>query len=252
MTSPLHHLNILITRPTHQADSLCALIDAQGGHSLRLPVIAIADLENNQALLTCRDHLEQFNYAIFISANAVEKALPTLLAPHPLPSSLQLIGIGKRTVASLNEFGQSALCPPPPYNTETALAMPQLQALAVAKQKIVIFRGEGGRELLADTLRQRGAEVSYVNVYRRLQPPTPDWILKNQPVDIIVVTSCEGVQNLFAMLEGQPWLSQIPWVAMSQRVKTEIQNHGVHTPISVAPTASDEGLVTAILQVVGI
>lgn len=221
---------------------------------MRLPVIAIEDIENNQALLTCRDHLEQLDYAIFISANAVEKVLPTLLAPRPLPSSLQLIGIGKRTVTLLNEFGQAALCPPPPYNTETALAMPQLQASAVANQKIVIFRGEGGRELLADTLRQRGAEVNYVNVYRRLQPPTPDWILKNQRVDIIVVTSREGVQNLFAMLEGQKgqkgqaWLYQIPWVAMSERVKAEIQNRGVQTPISVAPTASDEGLVTAILQ----
>jgi uroporphyrinogen-III synthase len=241
-------LKILVTRPAHQAEPLCTLIAAEGGQAIRLPVIEIVDVEDQSPLRHCRTHLNEIDIAIFISTNAVEKTLPTLLESGNLPTHLQLIGVGQRTVEALTTRGLPAHCPPPPYNSEAVLTMPQLQPATVQNKQIVIFRGEGGRELLAETLQQRGAKTTYVNVYRRHQPPVPNWLNDQLPVDIIIITSGEGLQNLFTMLTGQEWLPHTPLVVMSQRLVTEAQQLGSQAPIWIAPTASDEGLLSATLQ----
>jgi len=244
--STLNGIKVLVTRPSHQSEHLCKLITEKGGQPVRLPVIDIVEIDDNSALLTCLTHLDEFNIAIFISANAVEKTLPTLLAQRNLPPQLQLISIGKRTADTLKAWGLTALCPASPFNSEAVLEMPQLDK--IRGQKIVIFRGEGGRELLAETLRQRGAIVDYVNVYRRVQPLTPAW-LANTKVDIITVTSNEGLQNLFAMLGGQSWRKNTPLVVMSERIRAEALKLGVQAPVLVANTASDEGLLAAVIQI---
>lgn len=239
----LNEIKILVTRPAHQSKHLCQLIANEGGQPVRLPVIEIVEIDDKSALLDCREHLDKLYIAIFISANAVEKTLPTLLAQGILPQQLQLIAVGKRTAEKLKAWGLTALCSAPPFNSEAVLEMPQLQATAVAGKQIVIFRGEGGREFLAETLRQRGATVNYVNVYRRVSPPTPAW-LANTPIDIITITSVEGLQNLFTMLD----VRHTPLVVMSERIRTEVQKLGVQAPVYIAPTASDEGLLSAVLQ----
>ncbi|RKZ91977.1 MAG: uroporphyrinogen-III synthase [Candidatus Parabeggiatoa sp. nov. 1] len=240
-------INVLVTRPAHQSEHLCQLIEAAGGQPVRLPVIEIVESDDKSALFDCRARLDELDIAIFISANAVEKALPTLLAQRGLPAQLQLVAVGKRTAETLKAWALTTLCPAPPFNSEAMLAMPQMQPAAVQRKQIVIFRGEGGRELLAETLRQRGATVNYINVYRRVQPPTPAWINDTQ-IDILTVTSVEGLHNLFTMLDGQAWLRHTPLVVMSERVRSEAQKLGVSAPILVAPTASDEGLLSAVQQ----
>ena len=243
----LNKINILVTRPAHQAEQLCQLIQTQGGQPIRFPVIEIVEMDDKSTLVNCRAHLDQLDMLIFISANAVEKTLPTLLAQAHLPPQLQLIAVGKRTAQTLEAWGLSALCPAFPFNSEAVLAMPVMQTEAIAGKAVVIFRGEGGRELLAEILQQRGATVNYVNVYQRRQPTTPTWIA-DTPIDIITITSVEGLQNLFAMLKGQAWLYQTPLVVMSERIRSQARQLGVQAPIFVAPTASDEGLLMAMLQ----
>ncbi|MDM8559427.1 uroporphyrinogen-III synthase [Candidatus Parabeggiatoa sp. HSG14] len=247
LSKKLEKIKVLVTRPVHQSENLCQLIKAESGKPIRLPVIEIAEIADNSDLLDCRVSLKKLDIAIFISANAVEKTLPFLLENGNLPSKLQLIAVGKKTAKTIKKYGLLALCSVPPFNSETVLAMPQLQKKAVQDKQIVIFRGEGGRELLAETLRQRDAIVKYVNVYRRIQPPVPSWIVGTK-IDVITLTSVEGLQNLFAMLEGQSWLQKTPLVVMSERIKAEAQKLGVQAPIFVAETASDEGLLSGILQ----
>jgi uroporphyrinogen-III synthase len=238
----LSGIKVLVTRPVHQSEPLCKLIAAEGGQAIRLPVIEIVEMDDKKALLDCRELMDDLDIAIFISANAVEKTLPTLLAHFS--SQLQLFAVGKRTTEILKNWGLTVLCPAPPSNSEALLEMPQLQS--VQGKNIVIFRGEGGRELLAETLRQRGALVNYVNVYRRIQPPAPAWITQ---VDIITVTSVEGLRHLLMMLEKQAWVRHTPLVVMSKRIRAEAEKLGIQAPIFVAPTASDEGLLMAIQEV---
>ncbi|MEN8216185.1 MAG: uroporphyrinogen-III synthase [Pseudomonadota bacterium] len=235
----LNRIKVLVTRPAHQSEHLCQLIAEKGGQPVRLPVIEILEIDDKRALLKCRE--QALDIAIFISANAVEKTLPTLQSHLPP----QIVAVGKRTAKTLKAWGITALCPLPPYNSEALLEMPQMQT--VTGKKIVIFRGEGGRELLAETLRQRGATVNYVHVYRRVQPPAPAWIANTQ-IDIITVTSQEGLRNLFAMLDGQTWLRHTPLVVMSERIRAEAERLKVQAPIIVASAASDEGLLEAMLK----
>jgi len=233
----LYGIKVLVTRPTNQAKLLCQMIEAEGGEAVRFPVIEIVEIEAKTPLLN--SNLNDF--AIFISANAVEKALPNL----NLPPQCQVFAVGKRTADKLKVSGITALCPPPPFNSEAMLEMPELQQAAIQGKNIVIFRGEGGRELLATTLQQRGAIVNYVNVYRRIQPPNP---VNLNPVDIITVTSVQGLKHLLNMLEGQYWVKNTPLVVMSERIAVKAKEWGINAPVFVAASASDEGLFNAVLE----
>ena len=235
----LNNIKILVTRPKEQANVLCQMIEIAGGKAVRLPVIEIVAIENNTALLN--SNLKKSDFAIFISANAVEKALPNL----DLPPQCQIIAVGKRTAEKLELSGIKALYPPPPFNSETLLEMPELQPAAIQGKKIVIFRGEGGREFLAKTLQQRGAIVNYVNVYQRIQPPAP---AKINPVDIITITSVEGLKNLLNMLKWQTWVKNTPFVVISERIALKAKQWGINAPIFVAARASDEGIFNAVLE----
>lgn len=243
------HLNgicVLVTRPAHQAEHLCHLIEADGGQAVRLPVIDIVPVSDKTPLLACREQLSSCNWAIFTSVNAVEYALPDLLAAGPLPPTLQLAAVGQRTTQQLAQWGLTARCPPPPYNSEVLLALPEFQA--VAGQKIVIFRGQGGRDLIKTTLNQREAQVEYVEVYRRIQPPAPAWPLPT--IDVITLTSVEALQNLFTLLSHYTWLTYTPLAVMSQRIGEQARRITPQAPVFVAPVATDEGLLTAIRQAI--
>lgn len=242
-TLPLMGVKVLVTRPAHQSDHLCHLIEQAGGQPLRFPVIEVAEVEDNTELLDCIEHLDEFDMAIFISVNAVDKALPTLIKRSDILNHMQIAAVGKRTAETIEKWGFSVLYPDPPFNSESLLKMPELQS--IEDKNIVIFRGEGGREILADGLRQRGATVEYVNVYQRIQPAAPQY--PPEPVDVITITSGEGLQNLFAMLAKQEWLVHTPLIVISSRMVTQARQLGIKAPLFVANSASDEGLLTALL-----
>ncbi len=242
----LQKAKILVTRPIHQAEPLCCLIEQANGIALRLPAIEIVEIKDKSVLQHCAENLAQFDIAIFISVNAVQFSVPTLLAANTAPLSLQFIAVGKRTKDVLaQQYHLNAECPQPPYNTETLLQLPQLQQ--VNGKKIIIFRGEGGREVLAETLRQRNAFIQYVDLYRRMQPTVPAWFEQQTP-DIAIVSSREGLQNLFDMLHDRPWIRRLPLVVMSARILAEARVMGVQAPIVIAPQACDEGLMEGIFE----
>ncbi len=240
---------ILVTRPVHQADNLCRLIADNGGQAIRLPVIEIVEFENNQDLLNCRNQLAQLDIIIFISANAVQKTLAILLKQQKLPAHIQVIAVGKQTAKVLKDWGLTPLCSKSPFNSEMVLEMPLLQTPIVQAKRINIFRGEGGRELLADKLRQRGATVNYINVYKRICPPPLIGINELQ-ADIITITSVESLHNLLTILKAKKWLDNTPLVVMSQRIREEANKLGLSANIFVASNASDFGLLFAIEQAI--
>ncbi|MCV6638784.1 uroporphyrinogen-III synthase [Candidatus Albibeggiatoa sp. nov. NOAA] len=233
----LDGVNVLVTRPKHQAQALCDLIQQHGGHALLLPVLEIIPLSIQQENLP-----KQIDKAIFISANAVQYSLPYL----DKLDIKQLVAIGKKTAEVLQQQTEQAiLTASAPYHSEALLQHAELQNLS--GQNVVIFRGQGGRDLLANALSQRGANVTYANVYRRQQPNVDTTWLNCEKVDIITVASGESLQNLFSMLKEQQWLTTTPLVAMSQRV-TDLAHQYTKQMVYTAPVASDEGLLAALLQ----
>lgn len=244
----LQGLRILVTRPVHQAARLTKLITAAGGIPVALPVLAIAEPEDLGPARALVSQLHAFDVAIFVSANAAEKGMALIHRQGGLPGNVKLAAAGQRTSeALLRHGGRIDIQAPPPFNSEALLAAAELQA--VRGKNIAIFRGEGGRELLADTLRQRGATVSYAEVYRRVQPENRlAAIIDREKIDIVTITSQSGLSNLVTMadLEQQrEWLLSTPLAVISARIAQLATELGFKYPPLVAERADDEALVQA-------
>jgi len=248
---PLSGKGIVVTRPAHQAAHLAELIRAAGGRAILFPVIEIVEVGDLQPLLALIDRLDEFDLAIFISPNAVNKAMNLIKARRALPPHLQLAAIGRSGVRELRHFGITAvIAPAARFDSEALLELPALRD--VAGKRIVIFRGDGGRELLGDTLTARGAAIEYAECYRRGRPqldaaPLLKAWARNE-VHAITGTSSEGLRNLFDLVGklGQSWLKKTPLFVPHPRIEQAARELGLATVVLTAQ--GDEGLVQGLEQ----
>jgi uroporphyrinogen-III synthase len=248
----LNGLGVLVTRPEHQAGPLCQWIEQHGGVAIRWPALAIHEPRDWVPALALFDRLAEYDLAIFTSVNAVDWAMPRIRERGGFPPRLEVAAIGQATARALARHGIApGLQPDHEFTSEALLALPRLQR--VAGQAIVIVRGEGGRELLAETLSTRGARVDHAEVYRRERPALDPAALLERwsrgDIGAVVVTSAEGLLNLFDMLgiAGQDYLRQTPMVAVSARTARIAANLGCH-PLLLAREASDAAIAAALLR----
>ncbi len=245
-------LRVLVTRPAHQAENLCALLEQAGAVPVRFPTIEIAPPLNPQALEDIINRLDRFDYAVFVSTNAVERAMKLIQARRgALPPKLVAVCVGSASAMMLTRFGaQNILHPSERTDSEGLLALPALQK--VGGRRIVIFRGDGGRELIADTLVARGATVEHAECYRRARPASDPTsiatMLRRAQLDMAVATSTEALRNLYDMLDddARAALRQTPLVVISERLREYGRTLGWRGAIQVGDTASDEAIVRAI------
>ena len=249
----LFGVTVVVTRPAHQADVLCQSINDLGGVALRFPVIEIRPSADIDGLKTQLSHLNEFHLAIFVSANAVAPAMQILEDMQGWPAGLPIAAVGQATAKAIAATGLTAtLIAPEPYNSEALLSMPELQS--VAGQRVMIFRGKGGLELLGDSLRERGAEVEYVECYQRVKPDidttTLFQIWDEGCTMPIVVTSNEGLQNLLSMVDSahQSALLSSPLIVVSQRTAALAKILGFKQAPLVATSASNDAIISAIKQ----
>jgi len=253
LTGRLTGKTIVVTRPAHQAEPLCDLLSANGGTPIRFPVLDIAEPQIPLDAARVNAILVKANLLIFISPNAVDYGMKAIRDAGGLPDTVNVAAIGQGTARKLSEWGHPAnVFPNEKFDSEALLAMQALQS--VAGKQVVIFRGEGGREHLANTLRQRGAHVEYVECYRRVQPNTDTREiadrLAEESIDAIVVTSNEGLQNLFNMLESvnRRSLLNVQLFVVSARGQELAVSLGFTRPAIIVSKASDQGIVDALLQ----
>lgn len=209
--TPLAGYSIVVTRPERQAGVLAALIEGAGGRALRYPAIEIEAIRGPALEATIKT-LGTFDLAIFISRNAVEYGLACARGLGAWPAVLALAAVGTGTRRALESKGLGGVISPDgPADSEELLEMAQLKE--VAGKRIVIFRGEGGRELLASTLRARNATVEYAECYRRIRPATDvkpllaEW--SHGGVHAVTVSSGEALAN-FAALLGEAGTKNLP------------------------------------------
>lgn len=246
---PLAGRSIVVTRPQGQADGLARLVESAGGRALRYPVIGIEPLRT-PALESTIASLAAFDLAIFISRNAVEQGFACLRELGARGSLPRAAAIGEGTRRALEAEGvQGVIAPAGPADSEALLARPQLRD--VSGKRVLIFRGAGGREMLASTLRSRGAVVDYAECYRRTTPATDfrpliaEW--SRGAVDAVTVSSGEGLANLAALL-GAPGLELLratPVFVPHPRVGAEARSLGIAIVV-VAGAADDEMLVALV------
>lgn len=251
---PLAGRGIVITRPAHQAQALADLVRAAGGHPIVFPVLEILDAEDLRPLNALIDRLDEFDLAIFISPNAVKKALNLIGARRALPARLRIAAIGRGSVKALGQFGVTdVIAPVARFDSEALLDLPALAD--VAGKRVVIFRGEGGRELLGDTLVRRGARLEYAECYRRGKPNVDAAPLMKawarSELHAIVVTSSEGLRNLFDVVGklGQAWLRKTPLVVPHPRIAETARELGLANV--VLTEAGDEGICAGLCRYFG-
>ena len=206
---PLAGRRIVVTRPKGQAKGLVALIRQAGGEPLEIPALEIHGLMDLAPFFSVIDRLESFDCAIFVSRNAVRKALALIGARRrgrPWPAHLRVAAVGGGSREELAACGISAaIAPGGQSDSESLLALPEFAD--VDGKRIAIFRGEGGRKLLGETLAARGAVVEHAACYRRTLPAAGSALLaaawEGGNVDAVMVSSGEGLANLLEMLGGE-------------------------------------------------
>jgi len=247
---PLSGRHIVVTRPAGQARHLADAIEGGGGTAVLFPVLAIHDIEDQAPLVAIAACIERFDLAIFISPNAVTRALTAITARRPWPANTRVAAMGKTSERELAHFGLTeVIAPSGRFDSEALLELPQMRD--VAGQRVVIFRGDGGRELLGDTLTARGATVEYIECYRRGKPSLDAApLLKlwaRGELDAIIATSSEGLRNLFEMVGslGQTWLRTTPLLVPHQRIAEAAAGLGLISVVTTEP--GDDGLLAGLI-----
>lgn len=212
-------VRVLVTRPAHQADNLCRLLEEAGATALRLPLLKIdapGDPAAAQALLRQSGN---FDWLVFTSVNAVRAAAPWL--PTPVAGRPRIACIGAATAAALTAAGfPPALTPESGFTSEDLLASPAMNE--VSGLRVLLIRGAGGRDILPVTLTARGARVETAIVYRRVpEAVAPDRVTALlERSDIAIVTSGEILERLLHVTpaESRGRLLTLQLVVPSPRV----------------------------------
>lgn len=238
-------LRVWITRPLEQSEALRCALQALGADCTVVPMILIKNkplTEEEESSLASLIHVDAL---IFTSRNAVlhSKAYWPKLKSM-CDAATQVFALGEGTKQQLKDAGiSSVIIPEGTFNSETLLNHPGLQQ--VKSHKIVIVSGKGGRDQLEQTLRQRQANILKLAVYCRQIPTGPQQ--KLQDVELVVLTSGEGLTNFFQMY-GVQHLQKLSLVVISDRMAALARHSGFEGVVIQAADATTESIVEAMIQ----
>ena len=243
---PLAGLTIVVTRPREQALQLAQGIEKLGGACIQFPLLEITPLADNQLLRALVARLQEFQLAIFISPNAVRYGMEAIQNAGSLPDTVQVATVGLSSAKALHDYGvKRVIAPKHQFDSESLLELPELQE--VQNKRVVIFRGDSGRELLGDTLKLRGAEVEYATCYHRSKPQHDVTALLAARPDALIVSSSEALRNLWEMLNaaGRQWLTALPLFVSHPRIAAAAHKLGLHHVIIAAD--GDKGMLAGLV-----
>ena len=251
MSASLQNKGIVVTRPREQSAELIAALQSLGARAIAFPALQIDAPETWHSLDHALDQVNTFDWAVFTSRNAVHFALSRWQsrAKQDWPKTLRVAAVGRESAKALAEFGIDVCLAPKRAGSEGLLESAEWQA--VEGQHFALFAGDQGRELIEQTLSQRGAKVEKVFCYRRIVPganPTPllhAWA--RGELDAVTVTSPEIFHNFYQMVGGlgQRWLKKTPIIAISPLTAEAVTSKGLPVPW-IAPEASNAGLIAAL------
>jgi len=233
----------VLTRPEGTANSLGGSLEALGWHVVYQPMLVIEPITEPATTPT----IDAGSVVIFISANAVRAGIPHL-ARQLKENAPTVIAVGEATAAALALEDITALLPATP-DSEGLLALTELESCR--ERPVLIVKGEGGRALLAESLKERGAIVSEFICYRRLEAPVNAaefcWQLCDLDEVVFQGSSGETVERLTEILGagGQPNLLDSPLIVPSARVASMATDAG-WTRVIDAENASDRGFLAAL------
>lgn len=259
---PLQGLHLLVTRPQEQGESWAKQLLQLGAEVSLQPMMVIAPLNDSAAERQIINRVlafDEYQKAIFISQNAVNYGMQWIDQYWPeLPSGVEFLAIGRATAELLNHNEQGllmvSLLDPnnAAMNSEALLSDPRLHH--IQGEKIVIFRGQGGRQYLGEQLRQRGAHVDYCELYQRKCVSTTPQPLNtayrySQHQVITVVHSGETLNNVCSSIDANDlaWMKQQVLLLPGDRVAKQAQALGF-TECIVAKNATHDSMIEALIE----
>jgi uroporphyrinogen-III synthase len=250
---PLEGLGVLVTRPEPQGAPLASLLENAGARVRRLPAIEIVPAADRDALRATVGPIDAYRWLIFVSTNAVRYGAFLLEDARIAP---KLAAVGPATAAALDRAGlRVGVVPAGGFDSEALLATPELSDVAGAR--VLIVRGDGGRELLSEELRRRGADVRYAEVYaRRRAQHAPEVIADVErawargEIDVVTATSAELHRALLEILgpAGRERLNATTLLAGGTRIAEAARRAGHAGDVVVARAADDASLLDALIE----
>lgn len=199
--------SVIVTRPLAQGTAFAERVVAAGRKAVVFPLLEIHPLVDDSALRDVIARLGQYALVAFVSPNAIDAVL-TGIESWPKAVPIAIMGEGSRAALVQHGIDDSNTKIISPRNTERTDSETLLEALDLAAlqgRKVLIVRGETGRELLADRLTVAGCQVEQIAAYRRVAPVlTPD---KREILQALldgehdwIITSSEGLRVLTDMV----------------------------------------------------
>jgi len=234
-------LCVLNTRPGEQGKLLNQAITMAGGMALDCPFFSIEFTKPDW--IDDLPDLSTVNTAIFTSINAVHGCFHVL--QQPLPDTINIVAIGKTTAKVLQEYGVKTVQTPEVADSQHLLEMPVFQK--VGRKNIVLFKGKNGLNLIENTLAQRKANLTILNVYKRVVLEPDPFMLnslwRRDVVDIILITSEEILNSLFAVFP-ETWLAKKTCLVVSERLAEKARNLGINNILMSTPETILNTLIT--------
>ena len=229
---------IWLTRPEGQTENLSTQLKEVGANIESMPMLAIQPLVIDEAIKKKVLDLDRYDAVFFISTNAARLGMEVIHNYWPqFPVQLKLYAVGPTTASVLEEYGLTVEYPEGRMSSEALLELDSLQQ--INNKNALIVRGVGGRELLATDLQERGAQVVYLELYRRECPAYKvgelKQILEKHLPDAIVVTSAEALENLKGLLERDGCsLSETPLFVSSERIAEIASKSGFSNTVTMS------------------
>lgn len=251
---------VLVTRPLEFVQGLCQGILALGAVPELFPTIHIKPTVHKDSLIEAIKALQPADRLIFVSRSSVHYVLPIIHTIWKEIPPFVWCAVGPGTVEALEDYKISTIVAPyaPPYESESLLVLPLLQQNIIEGQRVIIFKGNDGWTLLKEVLTERGAIVQCIEAYQRclssvdMEEKWTHW--QNTPLDMIVCTSTEGMNNLLSLVQriqenvcAVEWLKTIPIIVVSTRMAEAARNLGFQT-IALAFSAEDAAIIQAIKE----
>jgi len=239
-------VSVVITRAREQASELAVLLQAAGARVIELPLIELREPEDWQPVDDAVARIQSYNWILFTSANAV-RYFGTRVTGDVSNIPARVCCIGPKTREVSEKAGWRVDLVPREYVAESVAEAFAAENLAGAK--ILLPRAAVARDLVPQALRERGAQVDIVDVYRNIIPedapgnanavfgetPRPDWI---------AFTSSSTVKNLLACVPREA-LVNVKIASIGPVTSETARKHGLHVDVEATPHTM-EGLVSAI------
>ncbi|MEX2475354.1 uroporphyrinogen-III synthase [Marinobacter sp.] len=242
---------ILICRPEPEASRLADAFREAGAEARVLPLIRREPLPETPATRTLIQNLDLYTHVIAVSPYAAGLFLALADNWWPqLPMGIRWYGVGGGTASIFAQSGLDPCKPAKGWTSEALLALPSLQTFH--HEKVLLVRGEDGRELIQQTLTERGADVTLLPLYRRLSP-TPDKasldsaLLHFHP-DAVITLSGETLNNFIALSKNSGHNPETTLLVVpASRIAQRAHQVGL-TQTCVPQSLADTDIVAAVAQ----